>query len=300
MRASSGLDGILLIDKEGGWTSHDVVAKVRGITRQRKAGHTGTLDPMATGLVVVCLGQATRLVEYMTAHDKRYTGVVQLGVQTDTDDAEGVAVAEAPVPPAGEWDLAVMEGRFTGTLSQLPPAYSALKVDGKRAYAVARAGGVPELHTRLVVVHALALRALDDTRLSIDVHCGPGTYIRSMARDIGALLGCGGHLAALRRVSAGGFSLTDAVTLDGLATLAAEGKVGEAIIPMDEGMLTTPAAIVGAGRSALLRQGQRLGAIVPFVPTAVARVYDSLGDFIAIGSVDDEGTLKPSKVFAQP
>ena len=127
MRASSGLDGILLIDKEGGWTSHDVVAKVRGITRQRKAGHTGTLDPMATGLVVVCLGQATRLVEYMTAHDKRYTGVVQLGVQTDTDDAEGVAVAEAPVPPAGEWDLAVMEGRFTGTLSQLPPMREILR-----------------------------------------------------------------------------------------------------------------------------------------------------------------------------
>jgi tRNA pseudouridine55 synthase len=296
---SSGLDGILLIDKEGGWTSHDVVAKVRGITRQRKAGHTGTLDPMATGLVVVCLGQATRLVEYMTAHDKRYTGVIQLGVQTDTDDAEGVAVATATVPALARPDLSALEARFRGQLSQMPPAYSALKVQGKRAYAVARAGGTPALRARSVTVHALSLQILDGSRLIIDVHCGPGTYIRSLARDIGAELGCGGHLSALRRVSAGGFTVEEAVSLDELGALAVLDEVEKVVIPLDEGVLDIPAAIVDHERAALLHHGQSLGSVAPFETAPVARIYDSSGEFVAIGSVDDLGTLKPSKVFAQ-
>ena len=297
MTTSSGLDGILLIDKEGGWTSHDVVAKVRGITRQRKAGHTGTLDPMATGLVVVCLGQATRLVEYMTAHDKRYTGVIQLGAQTDTDDAEGSVVASAPVPAVTQSDLVSLQNRFTGRLSQMPPAYSALNVHGQRAYAVARSGGTPDLHARAVIVHGLSLEILDETRVRVDVHCGPGTYIRSLARDIGAALGCGGHLGALRRLAVGSMDVRAALTIGQLATIAQADELADAIIPMDEGILDVPAAILGVERAMLLRKGQRLVA-EPFTPAPVSRVYDSTGNLIAISAVDDEGVIRPSKVFA--
>jgi len=298
VKAASPLDGILLIDKEQGWTSHDVVAKVRRITGQRKSGHTGTLDPMATGLVVVCLGQATRLVEYMTAHDKRYIGEVRLGQSTDTDDAEGQVVAEAPVPLVGDEQLRAIERRFTGELLQLPPAYSALKVDGQRAYAVARAGGVPDLKARPVSIHAIALRQTAADRLGIEVHCGPGTYIRSLARDIGALIGCGAHLSALRRASVGTFRVAQAFTLSELEAIVTQGELIDAVLPLDDGILDVPVAIVGEERSALLRHGQVLEPVVSFSEAPVGRVYDVAGGFVAIASVSEDGLIKPLKVFA--
>ena len=298
MKAASPLDGILLIDKEQGWTSHDVVAKVRRLTGQRKSGHTGTLDPMATGLVVVCLGQATRLVEYMTAHDKRYVGEIRLGQSTDTDDAEGRVLAEAPIPEISATTFRDLETRFSGPLSQLPPAYSALKVDGQRAYAVARAGGVPDLKARPVLIHAIALRQTATDRLGIEVHCGPGTYIRSLARDIGAALGCGAHLAALRRKSVGRFRVDQALTLGELEALVGRDELDAAVLPLDDGILDVPVAIVGEERSALLRHGQVLNPIVAFWEAPVGRVYDASGGFVAIASVSIDGLITPLKVFA--
>ena len=164
MRAASALDGIVVIDKPTGWTSHDVVAKTRGITRQRRIGHTGTLDPMATGVLVLCLGQATRLVEYMTAHDKRYVGEIVLGVTTDTDDADGEVISRTPVPDVGPLTLGDLERQFSGRLLQRPPNYSAIKVGGKRAYSLARAGETQELATRPVTVHELRLTLVSPAR----------------------------------------------------------------------------------------------------------------------------------------
>ena len=293
-----GLDGILLVDKAQGWTSHDVVAKARRITGQRRIGHTGTLDPMATGVLVLCLGQATRLVEYMTAHDKRYEGEIQLGSATTTDDAEGEALFHRPVPVIEESTLRTLAQRFRGPLQQRPPNYSAIKVDGQRSYARARAGEEQDLALRPVIVHNIALTALPPERLRVEVHCGPGTYIRSLARDIGELLGCGGHLATLRRTQAGGFTLADAVTLDQLAAHVESGTLDEILRQPDEGITEFDAAIIELERTAKLRLGAMLSAADPgFRASAVARIYDTAGWFLGVGSVAENGEIRGVKVL---
>lgn len=294
----SNLHGILLVDKPQGWTSHDVVAKTRGLTRQRKIGHTGTLDPMATGLLVLCLGDATRLVEYMADHDKHYSGIITLGMRTDTDDAEGTVIAEHPVPAVTSDTLQSLQRQFTGKLMQRPPAFSAVKVEGKRAYAVARAGGALELKLRPVTVHQLRLALVDERHLAINVHCGPGTYIRSLARDIGDVLGCGAHLSALRRTDVGWFSVNAASTLDGIANASAEGTITELLWQADEGVVDLAAAIVGAGSAELISHGS----VIQTPPTGDApgtsiRIYSVAGSFIGIGRLDANGELRPLKVL---
>ncbi len=299
MSVAAGPEGILLIDKPAGWTSHDVVAKLRRLTGQRRIGHTGTLDPMATGLLVVCLGRATRLVEYMAGHDKRYTGEVTLGVSTDTDDAEGSVTAERPVPELSDDDLAHLARAFTGEIQQRPPAYSAVKVAGKRAYAVARAGGAVELRERPVVVHELRLGPTAPGKLRIDVSCGAGTYIRSLARDIGEVAGCGGHLSMLRRTRVGRFTVEEAVTLEDAARRVDAGALGEALLPADEGITDLDAAILDAGRAVLLGHGQVLGHVVePLRAVPRARLYSSDGRFLGVGEVDSGTGIRAVKVFA--
>lgn len=291
------LAGLLLVDKAQGWTSHDVVAKARGLTRQRRIGHTGTLDPMATGLLVLCLGTATRLAEYLSGHGKRYDGVVTLGAATDTDDAEGSVIGTAPVPSISDAILRKLEREFTGHLQQVPPAYSAVKKDGERAYAVARRGGAVELAPRDVIVDRLQLSLLDDAHLSISVDCGAGTYIRSLARDIGASLLCGGYLSALRRTGAGHFGVKDAVTIEELAMIAEAGLVAELLLSADEGMLSPDAAILGEEHARALEYGQQ----VPVDASrqgSIIRVYDESGAFVAVASVDADHTLRPVKVFS--
>jgi tRNA pseudouridine55 synthase len=296
-RRPEGPTGILLIDKAAGWTSHDVVAKARRLAGQRRIGHTGTLDPMATGLLVLCLGRATRLAEYMTAHDKRYEGVIRLGVRTETDDAEGAVLTEAPVPPLDHGRLRELEAQFTGALQQRPPAYSAIKVGGERAYTAARRGGALDLPARPVEVHRIQLTALGTATLAVEVHCGPGTYIRSIARDIGEVLGCGGHLAALRRTSVGRFTLAEAVPLAELERVCGAGALHELLLPADDGMLEADAAILGEEHAAAVSHGLR----VPTGAEAAAnpvRLYDVGGTFIGTGSIEIGGELRPLKVLS--
>lgn len=295
-RAEPAHHGILLVDKPAGWTSHDVVAKVRGLARQRQIGHTGTLDPMATGLLVLCLGRATRLVEYMAGHDKAYEGEIRLGAATTTDDAEGDVIETAPVPALTAEVLRGLESRFSGTIDQVPPAFSAVKIGGQRAYAVARKGGAPALQPRPVTIHGIHLEPGSAGTLRIHVTCGAGTYVRSLARDMGRALGSAGHLAALRRTHAGIFDVSDAWRLDDLVTVAGAGVFGEALLPPDEGVTDLAAAILSPERAARLTNGSRLeveseGAI------AVARVYDSGGEFVAIGQIRADRMLLPLKVF---
>lgn len=296
-RPASDLTGILLIDKGPGWTSHDVVAKARGITGQRKIGHTGTLDPMATGLLVLCLGRATRLVEYMTGHDKRYEGEIRLGIATDTDDAEGSVIATQPAPAITSEQLDGLAARFSGAQMQTPPAYSAVKVAGKRAYASARAGSALELQPRPVSIHALQLRAIGPDRLAIEVHCGAGTYIRSLARDIGKALGCGAHLAALRRTHAGRFAVHGAVTIEELDAMAGSGQIERLLLAMDEGLLDHDVAILSTEHCQRLAGGLQVAVEPPARASESARVYSTEGDFVAVGSIKSEGQIQPKKVL---
>ena len=230
------ISGLLLVDKPAGFTSHDVVARVRRLARTRRVGHAGTLDPMATGLLVIGVEKATRLLGHLAGHDKDYTGTIVLGRSTSTDDAEGEFGALADV--TGVTDEAVMAAAaaLTGDILQVPPAVSAIKVDGVRSYARARRGEAVDLPARPVHVASLQVLAVrrDAEVLQVDVACtvSSGTYIRGLARDLGVALGVGGHLSALRRTRIGGYDIAASRTLEALEPLAAAGDFDSAVLPL--------------------------------------------------------------------
>ncbi len=298
-RTDSGLDGILLIDKPAGWTSHDVVARARRITGQRRIGHTGTLDPMATGLLVLCLGNATRLVEFLTGHDKRYTGTLTLGRTTTTDDAEGETLAEFPVPSLTQDSLDAATGQFRGPIQQLPPSFSALKVGGRRAYALARSGEVPALAPRPVTIHSLEATLATNDTISLDLTCSSGTYVRSLARDLGEALGTGAHLSSLRRESAGPFSLASAVTLEATEQAAATAALDGLIVPADEGILEHGSRHLERRRSPFSRQwsGLEHGVSARRRPFASPNLFRSRASFVGVGSVSSLGRIHASRVL---
>ena len=297
-KGDSGLTGVLLIDKEPGWTSHDVVARARRLTGQRRIGHTGALDPMATGLLVLCLGRATRLVEYMMPGEKAYEGEIALGQETDTDDAEGQPTRSAPVP-GGVIDLDAIARRFTGEIMQTPPAFSAVKVEGRRAYALARKGETPELQPRPVNVTALRLERIAPDRLRVDVRCGAGMYVRSLARDIGRAVGCGAHLASLRRTGSGPFHVRDAVPVEALGAFAGAGRLDEVVRAADEGVGGSAAAILTTSHAEQIRNGQVAWTRGGFLqPATLARLYGADGSFVGVGEVDVPGRVRALKVVA--
>ncbi|NBD09033.1 MULTISPECIES: tRNA pseudouridine(55) synthase TruB [Corallococcus] len=239
------MDGVLVIDKPLGPTSFDVVRQVRGLLKVKKAGHTGTLDPMATGVLPVCLGEATKVAGYITEGDKAYDAVVRLGVETDTQDAQGKPTAEAPVPPLTAPLLESVLGRFRGTFEQVPPMYSAVKVAGKRLYELARAGEEVERASRTVTVHELVLRDFSADRLTLSVRCSKGFYVRTLAFDLGRALGCGAHLEALRRTMSGPFTLARSLPLGDLASLSREDVAGR-LVSLADALTDLPAVRVGA------------------------------------------------------
>ncbi|MGP1345197.1 MAG: tRNA pseudouridine(55) synthase TruB [Phycisphaerales bacterium] len=206
------LNGVLLIDKPLGWTSFDVVKKVRAATRGAKVGHAGTLDPLASGLLILCLGTATKRIESLMGSEKVYEGVVDLSGVTPTDDLESAVVpVEVERAPALDEIERVIGERFIGAIEQAPPAHSAILVDGKRAYSLARAGELTELPARTVVVHEIVVKGYEWPRLVLEVRCGKGTYLRSLARDLGRALGTGGYLAGLRRTRIGKYTVESAI-----------------------------------------------------------------------------------------
>jgi tRNA pseudouridine55 synthase len=215
----SAESGLVVVDKPGGITSHDVVARVRRLAGTRKVGHAGTLDPMATGVLVLGVNRATRLLGHLTLTDKWYDATVRLGVTTTTDDAEGEVIVTRPTDLLTDEAVRGALAAFVGEIDQVPSAVSAIKVDGRRAYARVRAGEEVELPARRVTIHELRITGLDLAEASVDlrVHCSSGTYIRAIARDLGTALGVGGHLTALRRTAVGPFGLDHAHTLDELA-----------------------------------------------------------------------------------
>ena len=239
--SAGGLSGLLLVDKPAGLTSHDVVARVRRLAGTRRVGHAGTLDPMATGLLVVGVEKATRLLGHLAGHDKDYTATVVIGASTSTDDADGSEIARADAAEisaiSGE-AIRAAAAALVGDIMQVPPSVSAIKVDGVRSYARARRGEQVDLPARPVLVSSFDVlavrRAGDVVEVDVMASVSSGTYIRGLARDLGAALGVGGHLSALRRTRIGGYSLADARTLESLETLTQSGNFGSALLPLAE------------------------------------------------------------------
>jgi tRNA pseudouridine55 synthase len=285
--------GFLNIDKPAGLTSHDVVARVRRLAGKGvKVGHGGTLDPAATGVLPVALGGATRLIEHLADADKGYEGLVRLGVATATDDAEGEVIATAPVPALTDAQIEAAVAPLRGKIMQVPPMYSALHHEGRRLYDLAREGRTVELAPRPVVVHSLSWAREGRDGLRIAVACGKGTYIRCLARDIGAALGCGAHLAALRRTFVGPFQLDAAVPLDAL--LADPGSLPARTLPPETAVITWPAAALDAAQAARLRNGMPLR--LPELPGERARAHGPDGALLAL--LRREGELwRPDKVL---
>jgi len=290
--------GLLNINKPSGPTSHDVVSAVRRGTGERRVGHAGTLDPLAEGVLVLALGKATRLLEYLAGSDKRYRAEVRLGIATDTYDIEGEVVAERPAPGDLTPDTIrdVLRSRFSGEILQKPPVYSALKVGGKAAYARARAGEEVALQPRPVTVHAVDLLKLASPDLTLEVHCGPGTYVRSLAHDLGQALGPGATLTGLTRMASGDFRLEDAVPLDALQAAFADGTWPQHLLPADLALDGTPQVLLDEAGYEDLRNGRRIPAQA--ASAGLARAYAPDGRFVAVLVGDPEGgAWRPKKVF---
>ena len=286
------MNGILLIDKQPDWTSNDVVAKLKGILHQRRIGHSGTLDPMATGLLVVFVGRATRAVEFAEGHDKRYLAGLRLGLTTDTQDVTGTVLEEKTVSVTAEKLEKALEG-FRGQLQQIPPMYSAIKQNGQRLYDIARRGGEVERKPRAIIIHDLRLIGQQDGDWLLDVRCSKGTYVRTLCHDLGQALGCGGCMSSLRRIQAGQFCVDNAVTLSRVQQMADEGRAEELLLPVDRLFSQLEHCKVSAAQEKKIRCGSP-------VKTGLAggeyRVYAESGEFLMLGRVEN-GLLNTVKSF---
>ncbi len=288
------MDGILNLNKPRGLTSHDVVARVRSVARQREVGHAGTLDPMATGVLLLCLGRATRLAEYLMDSPKLYRARVRLGITTDTDDAEGNVIAERPV--AADWAAveAALE-RFRGPILQVPPMYSALKRDGQPLYRLARRGQTVEREPRQVEIYRLELAVWEPPELTLEVLCSPGTYIRALARDLGEVLGCGAHLTGLVRLASGDFRLEDAAELEEVTP----ERLPDRLLPPDAALRQYPALHLSDAEARAVLHGRDIpaGREKPCVP--FARAYGPDGRLLAVlEHRPDRALWHPRKVLA--
>lgn len=287
-----GLNGIILVDKPCDWTSHDVVGKLRGILHERRIGHSGTLDPMATGLLVVFVGRATRAVEFAEADSKEYIAGLRLGVSTDTQDITGSTIKTSDaVPTRAELEQALEA--FKGEINQIPPMYSAIKVGGKKLYELARRGESVERKPRKVTIDKLEMIGENDGDYILDVVCSKGTYIRMLCNDIGDTLGCGGCMSSLRRVKAGAFSIEQAHTIDEIQAAADNGELDGIIIPVDRLFSADPALTVSDAADKKLRNGN---IIKLAAPSGTYRVYSETGGFLLLGEVRDN-KLKTIKSF---
>ena len=296
------IDGILNIDKPYGITSMDVVRRVKRASRQRRVGHAGTLDPVATGVIPVCLGQATRLMEDLINGSKTYRADVELGASTNTYDALGDITAHSDASAVSRADVEHSLQAFIGDIMQTPPMYSALKRDGKRLYELARAGVQVELEPRPVTVHAIDLQDWTPPIATIQVRCGRGFYMRSLAHDLGQALGCGGYLKTLERLHCGGFSIADSVSLEEIEERFADGSWQDAAHAPDAPLLSLPAVILGKPNEDMIRNGRSIDRPPADTPPADgerSRAYTADGRFLATLLYDAPlRQWRPEKVFA--
>ena len=307
-------DGIINLDKPRGLTSHDVVDRVRALTSIRRVGHAGTLDPLATGVLLVCIGRATRVAEYLMDSHKIYRARVRLGIATDTYDAEGKTVAEVPV----DVSRAQVEGalaRFRGKITQVPPVYSALKHKGTSLHRLARRGvdvrQVSRRKAREVEISHLALVAWEPPECVLELTCSPGTYVRALAHDLGQTLSCGAHIAELTRLASGDFRVQDAVALSAFSLAVSEGRWMSLLHPIDAALARFPALHLDGDAARLLCLGQAVekekaspgpaGAVGGDEGAYLARAYGPGGIFLALVIYDSvAGAWQPRKVFCAP
>ena len=277
------MNGILLVDKPQDWTSHDVVAKLRGVFGERRIGHSGTLDPLATGLLVVFLGKATKAVEFSEAAEKEYLAHLRLGIETDTQDITGTVLhTSAEIP-----DRAALEAvlpLFCGEIQQIPPMYSAIKVNGKKLYDIARRGGEVERQPRSIFIHELSVLGEENGEFVLRIRCSKGTYIRTLCHDIGKALGCGGVMTALRRTRVGGYDVQDAHTVAALSEMERD-EAESLLLPLDSVFSDLQAVTLSCQNEAHCRNGR------PFslqLSDGSYRLYGKDGQFLMIASVESE------------
>ncbi|HOQ76156.1 MAG TPA: tRNA pseudouridine(55) synthase TruB [Thermoclostridium sp.] len=287
------MHGILNINKPSGMTSFGVIRRLRGILKTRKIGHAGTLDPDATGVLPVCAGKATKIIEFLMEKDKSYHVVMRLGIETDTQDASGEVLARRSVASSDE-EISEAICSFVGDIMQVPPMYSAVRVDGKRLYELARRGVEIERKPRPVTISAIEnltiTREGEDVRASFDVTCSRGTYIRTLCADIGSRLGCGAHMERLVRTRSGPFSLKDAITLEEVEERAGNGTLQDVVIGMDMALTEFPGLTVDENQAARLGNGVAVPCPASLGRSGeLVRIYNEEGSLIAIGKIIDRG-----------
>ncbi len=297
----NAISGVLVVDKPVGMTSHDVVQAIRNGTGLRRAGHTGTLDPRASGVLVILVGPAVRLSEYVSASDKRYQAIIRMGGTTDTFDAEGkVTPTESPVNVTEEQFEEALK-TFVGEIEQTPPAYSAVKVQGRKAYEMARKGEEVDLAPRIITVHHLEVLEWAPPEVVIDVHCSSGTYVRSLANDLGVKLGCGAYLVGLRRTKSGRFSLRDATPLRKLQEAFQAGNWYQYLIPAAEALGDWPAVELNPDEVEGIRHGHRVKVKDGDSDETKVRGVSTQGELVALMElvINEDGSRdwQPKKVF---
>jgi tRNA pseudouridine55 synthase len=292
------IDGILNINKSTGMTSHDVVAKVRKLLKQKRVGHAGTLDPAASGVLPICVGQGTRVAEYLSESGKAYTANILFGVVTDTYDAEGAIVRTAETESLTLEQIQEALTGFLGPQMQMPPLYSAIKLQGQPAYKRMRAGEEITLEPRPITITQLDILAWQPPHLTLAIECSKGTYIRSLAYDLGEQLGCGAHLAGLIRTRSGPFMLSNSITLDQLAASAENGNIEQYLHASDSVLQQYPAILLDDVTTKRVLHGNAFPYDIE-ATAKLARVYDANGRFVAIAEWDMEREMwQPTKVFA--
>ncbi len=300
------IDGIINVRKEKGFTSHDVVAKLRGITRQKKIGHTGTLDPDATGVLPVCFGKATKLCDVLTEKEKAYEAVLLLGKTTDTQDISGEVKKECSVEGITQDQVRETILSFVGEYDQIPPMYSALKVNGKKLYELAREGVEIERKPRKIQIYRIEIREINLPEVRFEVWCSKGTYIRTLCNDIGEKLGCGGCMSSLIRTKSGIFTLEESKSLDEIETCVREGRIEEILVPIDAMFPDVPKVFVKEGEEKSVYNGNALTKrqleenTMPQSQERI-RVYQKDGLFLALYRYDSkENRYKVEKMFYSP
>lgn len=286
------MNGIILVDKPQDWTSHDVVAKLRGILHERRIGHSGTLDPLATGLLVVFVGRATRAVEFAEADSKEYIAGLRLGIATDTQDISGNIISCCDAIPSRETVICAVNS-FVGEIDQIPPMYSAIKVGGKKLYELARRGESVERKSRRISINSIDVVGEYGDDILLKVSCSKGTYIRTLCHDIGEKLGCGACMSSLRRTAAGVFSIENAHGIEEIQAAAASGDLQKLLLPLDTLFAQYPVLTVNENRTKRLKTGNIINLNAP---DGKYRVYSENGEFLLLGEISD-GKLKTIKNF---
>jgi len=295
-RVKKNINGILLLDKPLGFSSNQALQRVKWLLQAAKAGHTGTLDPLATGLLPLCFGEATKFAHYLTDADKTYHATLKLGITTTTGDAEGDVLQQATVQiNAAQFSQACLQ--FVGTINQIPPMYSALKHEGKALYEYAREGIEIERKVRTIHIHAIDVLSFAGDVAEIMVTCSKGTYIRTLAEDIGASLGCGAHLIGLRRTYTAGYDIAQAVTLAQFEAMSEDERLATLAAP-DTAVDDLPALVLDADSAFYLMQGQTVWKSGQ-VPAGLLRLYDERQVFLGLGEQQSDGKIAPKRLMQQ-